>query len=476
MTNELVRRDSIEELCGHRARALQLYAQALDTFVAARMAHARAVIGKNGHISSLEIGGRAGVDEGQFAKEARLAVDRDIWRGFIVGTPLGSLMDTQERKKFQDSLKGDTVPDATIENVFATMSRLGGEADLIFRRGLVNAFARFNRDYKSHDGFKIGERIVLTCCVHYEKNCNWLRSGYRVEEELTDIDRVMHVLDGKGAPEYQQGLAAALRSAVSAWRDGGKMECESEYWRLRFFKNGNGHLFPKRKDLVDAANRLIAEHYGQVVGAAPNVAKNNPMWGDKSPVAAAKADFFATPEWVAKRMVRLAGIEAHHTVLEPSAGAGGIAVHAAKIVGCNLTCYEMNPGRAAECKTALANLGGLVINGDFLESPADNLYDIILMNPPFSENRDITHTLQAWARLKPGGTLVAITSLAPNFRKGDAADLLRSLVAEHGEIESLEAGTFKESGTMIETQILVMNKPAQTNAPAVQTDLWRTAA
>jgi len=39
---DLVRRDSIEELIGHRERALQLYRQALDTLKAAGEAHSRA--------------------------------------------------------------------------------------------------------------------------------------------------------------------------------------------------------------------------------------------------------------------------------------------------------------------------------------------------------------------------------------------------------------------------------------------------
>ena len=47
---DLVRKDSIEELCGHRARALQLYRQALDTLDAAMAAHKLACAG--GHTSN----------------------------------------------------------------------------------------------------------------------------------------------------------------------------------------------------------------------------------------------------------------------------------------------------------------------------------------------------------------------------------------------------------------------------------------
>ena len=42
----LVRKESIEELCGHRARALELYRAALDTLNEARAAHSRASHGQ----------------------------------------------------------------------------------------------------------------------------------------------------------------------------------------------------------------------------------------------------------------------------------------------------------------------------------------------------------------------------------------------------------------------------------------------
>lgn len=254
-----VRKDSIEELYGHRTRALALYRQAYDLIEQARTTHARACIGKayisafpHDHLRFYTAGEGA-----KFGKDMQTLVDRDMWRAFIVNTPIGSLMDAQERSKFENDLKGEP-PEATPDNVFATLSRLYSEAGAIFRRGLVNAFSRLNRDYRSHDGFKIGDRIVLTYVVFYERNCNWLRTGSRIEVELKDIDRVMHVLDGKQAPDYSAGIVAALRDAVRDWRGGlGLMECETEYWRLKFFKNGNGHLFPKRKDLVTDRKSVV---------------------------------------------------------------------------------------------------------------------------------------------------------------------------------------------------------------------------
>jgi hypothetical protein len=116
---------------------------------------------------------------------------------------------------------------------------------MIFRRGLVNAFQKLSRDYKSNDGFKIGDRIVTTYGCSFDKTCNWFRLGEYAEKTIADVDRVMHVLDGKPAPTYQQGVCAKIRTAMSDYRSGGPTEVETPYWRAKFFKNGNIHLWTR---------------------------------------------------------------------------------------------------------------------------------------------------------------------------------------------------------------------------------------
>ncbi|MDE2103947.1 MAG: DUF4942 domain-containing protein [Patescibacteria group bacterium] len=261
---DLVRRDSIEELCGHRARALQLYTQALATLRAAQQAHSRACAG--GRIENEFLRDMRYLDDAtRFAAAAQATIDRDMWTHFIVGTPLGSLMDGQERRRFEESLRG-TPPEITPDTVFATMAQLAGNAGTIFRRGLVSAFQGFCGDYKSHDGFKIGPRFVVSGLV---TGSGTYINQYR-QDSVRDIDRCMHVLDGKPAPDYQQGILAAIRTALQ----NGSAEARSDYFRVRLFRgNGNAHFYPLRTDLVEKANRLIAEHFGDALGAAPGARK-----------------------------------------------------------------------------------------------------------------------------------------------------------------------------------------------------------
>lgn len=110
--------------------------------------------------------------------------------------------------------------------------------------------------------------------------------------------------------------------------------------------------------------------------------------------------FYPTPRRLAERLVELAAIEPHHTVLEPSAGLGGLADLLPK--ECTL-CVEISP---LHCRVLEAK-GHQVVNGDFLQWNG-GYFDRIVANPPFNEGRWQAHVEHAASMLHPGGRLVAI--------------------------------------------------------------------
>lgn len=460
---DLVRKESVEELCGHRARAVELYGVAVDRLREAMKAHTRATqMGGRASLPSLAIDSNdrwGKLDE--FVGKMTVRLDRDIWGGLITGTPIGSLMDAEERKAFQQSLDKDPPP-ATAENVRATMERLLGESDMIFRRGLVNAFKKLDRDYASNDGFKIGDRIVLTYGARWCKIMNYFTLHSSREAELHDIDRVMHVLDGKPAPEYSQGLGGALHTLTYS-RGEGKTTCETEYWRCRLFKNGNIHLWPLRADLLAKANKIIAEHFGMVVPASRAARQAEPDYQPK-PGQSLSEDFFATPEAAASIVMDLAGIEEDMFVLEPSAGEGGLAHHIYPLLRhpSHLWCMEIDPGR---CQKLNEGMDGIVSECiDFLTATPERMFDRIVMNPPFAQQQDMRHVLHALRFLKPGGRLVAIMGSGAQWRTDRLAVSFRKITVETlgGVFAKLPAGSFKESGTAVDTYTLTINMPEHT--------------
>jgi SAM-dependent methyltransferase len=160
------------------------------------------------------------------------------------------------------------------------------------------------------------------------------------------------------------------------------------------------------------------------------------------------ADLFPTPPDLAARMVQLAQIKPDHRVLEPSAGTGNIlrAIRATH-PGNTLVAVEID-----ERLTAIVTMANRVHYGDFLDFRAVSIetgtFDRILMNPPFSNGADIRHIQQAIKFLKPGGRIVAICCDGPRQN-----EQLKSLCDTW---EPLPSGTFKESGTGVNTVLLTI--------------------
>lgn len=114
--------------------------------------------------------------------------------------------------------------------------------------------------------------------------------------------------------------------------------------------------------------------------------------------------FYPTKGDVRQRAVDFAEVHEGCSVLEPSAGFGDL-LHALPDE-IDVTAIEIHPVAAA----ALRAKGYNTIEGDFLGvKPADTgLFDRVLMNPPFSDNRWSHHLLHGLEFIKPGGKLVAV--------------------------------------------------------------------
>ncbi len=177
--------------------------------------------------------------------------------------------------------------------------------------------------------------------------------------------------------------------------------------------------------------------------------------------------FFETPAGVAKKLVELAGVTSGMRVLEPSAGDGAIVAELPE--GCALvSMVEIDPQHRVNLLRAPPRNATIVLNfGDFLTmdptevygGPLASPFDAVVMNPPFANQADILHVTHAFEFLRPGGRLAAVMSAGVRFREDKRAREFRRLVDQcGGTIESLPAGTFKESGTDVHTVMVGMEK------------------
>ena len=144
-----------------------------------------------------------------------------------------------------------------------------------------------------------------------------------------------------------------------------------------------------------------------------------------------------------------AGIKPGWRVLEPSAGLGRI-LDALKPCQCGeIVAVEMAANIAGELFNQ-DRADVRIVQRDFLTVQPDvgNLFDAVVMNPPFHLRADIAHILHAVKFLKPGGTLAALCFDTPH-----RAAALKPLAATW---EPIPAGTFGKEGTSVPTVLLTI--------------------
>ncbi len=476
-----VQRASIEQIEGYRRRALDLYAEAFDKMQeAGRMADKAAISGKlpnatyfrdNLERYLLPTGANATEERRtRWLDGTRHTLDRAIWKHLLEATELEKLMDKQAREEFREQLEKEP-PEATAQNCYSTLSTLVADADDIFMRGLANCFSKLDRRFRSHDGFKVGARIALSGVF----NSYGMWNPYaRHEDTLRDVERTFLILDEKELPDRYAGIVGLIdEERRGSGMEPRTYEVEDEYFKARAFKNGNLHVWFKRKDLVEKVNKLLATYYGATLGegadsAQPEAQKSHSL----RPVEghAKNFGFFPTSPEIAARVLEIGemtSIGDELTILEPSAGTGALieAMTAAGAASRNITAVEYQH----ELCSGLRALGlRRVVEDDFLSLKPEIVgqFDRVVMNPPFDSGRDVDHVLHAMKFVKPGGKLVAIMSAGAEFREDVKSKELRRIAQNvwkpiwFDAFRDLPPKSFAHAGTNVNTVVLAIRKPS----------------
>lgn len=176
-----------------------------------------------------------------------------------------------------------------------------------------------------------------------------------------------------------------------------------------------------------------------------------------------------TPEALARTIVEdYADIKDGMAVLEPSAGIGNLVeavlARVSNPARMRVVAFEIDDRRSERLLNRVGGSLGVAAYGlDFLqiEPTSKPVFDRVVMNPPFAKQADIDHVLHAWKFLKPGGRLVAIMSASVMFRENAKTKAFRYFVHEQGgAIDKLPDGSFAESGTGVNTCLVVIDRGA----------------
>lgn len=164
--------------------------------------------------------------------------------------------------------------------------------------------------------------------------------------------------------------------------------------------------------------------------------------------------FFETPMTLAADLVDYADVCPNQLALEPSAGCGRL-VDALLEAGARVHAFERHNERRRHLDMRYGNSVSISLSDDFLSWPIRaDYYDRVVMNPPFIKcglGDHLDHVQHAYKMLKPGGVLVSVLPSSVRFREDKRHKAFRDWYEAHGEAKDLPAGSFRVSGTDVNT-------------------------
>lgn len=185
-------------------------------------------------------------------------IDRSMWKDLMNKSGILTLIDTQAREEWYNSLEKDDIPAVSEENILSTFKQLHQNKGEVFERGVINVFKGLNWDFKSNSPCKFGKKIIVNGLVKHDRweiGLNW---GWK-RDRLADLERMLTILDGKPVPDNRADVTHRLGDHIDANRHGPRYE--DEMFVIKYFQKGTAHIVFKRPELVDKLNDIIVRHY-----------------------------------------------------------------------------------------------------------------------------------------------------------------------------------------------------------------------
>lgn len=190
-------------------------------------------------------------------EKSQKRLTRNAWRQIIKKTGLLEAMTEKRKAEIERTVENDRMPEITVENCLDILKQLYDRTPDLLREFVADCYNMFiptqYSGLRTNSGGEIGKRGIIS----YVFNCDYCFSlsynrGYT---RLKTLENTFSLLDGKGiVTNDKENLASKVRLAIKE----GKKELETEYFRLKWYKNDRLHVEFKRLDLLRELNRIGA--------------------------------------------------------------------------------------------------------------------------------------------------------------------------------------------------------------------------
>jgi hypothetical protein len=191
------------------------------------------------------------------ARDCAKHVRKNAWRYLIQQLQLDAFMSDKAKTHLYKQIDEDMLPEITHENVLGTFQSFIENADILFQdavKEVFNFLRPWRENYKTNKHFFVGPKVIKEYAVEIR---SWGGNiNYRSEQNFRALDNVFHRLDGKGTPKYPGDFLTAIKTAMHEK----KRETVTDYFRAKWYLNGNMHIEFRRLDLLKRLNEMGGDH------------------------------------------------------------------------------------------------------------------------------------------------------------------------------------------------------------------------
>ena len=191
---------------------------------------------------------------------------QSAWNYLLTGLDFQKSLTVKAKKEFDSQFQKVSKLEFTESNIHGFLAGVAFNRGDMLNDVMLEIFDKFTgiyvdnrqfyKSYKSNEKHRTCAWRLKHTRVVLQINLTSSYSNtldYQAREKLHDIDKAFAILDGKRVEDIN-GLSKSLEGVIVYGE-----RLDSDYFEYRAFMNGNIHLFPKRKDLIDRLNRTVGK-------------------------------------------------------------------------------------------------------------------------------------------------------------------------------------------------------------------------
>lgn len=188
-------------------------------------------------------------DPERLIKNSRAVILKGAWKAVTDKIELRKLMTSRKYKEMMAEIEAGKLPEFTLENIYTIIRQFAGDMPRLLNESLIETFEYLRprrSTHKTNSEYQIGKKVIKTYVM-----TSYIGVSHYHDQDIISLHNTFSLLDGKGPAKEND----TLTSINHAYREK-KTSCETEYFKFKWYGNGNLHIEFKRMDLVKELNRI----------------------------------------------------------------------------------------------------------------------------------------------------------------------------------------------------------------------------